>query len=119
MVRLCTNKVAHQGEEVNDLALSPDSQRLVSAGDGTTGALAVWDISNGVHEVAALDGHTAGVTTCVRSPYGVLIPSAARDGTVRVWDSQTFNNVPRSRTRKPCPILEACSFPQMRPSQHS
>ncbi|KAI1792368.1 HET-E [Ganoderma leucocontextum] len=85
--------VAHQDHQVNDLAFSPDSRHLVSAARGgwtTAGTLAVWDISNGVHKAATLGGHTDVVTTCAWSPDGALIASGSKDGTMRVWDAQTF-----------------------------
>ena len=83
--------VPHQGSVVNDLAFSPDSGRLLSAGSGKAGErLIVWEASNGFRRVAALEDHTGNVLTCAWSPDGSLIASGSDDGTVRVWDAQTF-----------------------------
>ena len=86
--------VAHRGCMVHALAFSPDSVRLLSVGDGTSENLAVWDVSGGIQErVAAPQGHTAAVTSCAWSPDGALIASASEDGTVRVWDARTFQQL--------------------------
>lgn len=74
---------------VRALAMSPDSRRLVSVG-GKDRTPTVWDISNGVHKAATLDGHTRAVIIFAWSPDGALIASVAMDGTVRVWDAHTF-----------------------------
>ncbi|PIL28801.1 transporter [Ganoderma sinense ZZ0214-1] len=83
--------LAHQGS-VDALAWSPDSLRLVSASGVGSEALVVWDIANndGVHKIAAPEGHTPPVTSCAWSPDGALLASASVDGTVRVWDALTF-----------------------------
>ena len=82
--------VAHHGRKVYDIAFSPNSKRLVSAGDGTSGTFAVWDSSDGVHKAAAPEGHTEDVATCAWSPNGALVASASKDGTVRLFDTNTF-----------------------------
>ena len=82
--------LAHRGP-ILGLALSPDSRRLVSAGGEGHGALAVWDLSDAVSRIAALDGHTRALTTCAWSPDGTLIASADAEGTVHVWDALTFH----------------------------
>ena len=80
---------AHR-DGVRHLALSPDGRRLVSLGRWGSETPPVWDISNDVHKAAVLEGHTQFVTACTWSPDGTLIASTYMDGTVRIWDSQTF-----------------------------
>ena len=83
--------LVHGGHAVRALAVSPNSLRLVSASGGGGERLVVWDFGpDGVHKAIVLGGHTEIVTTCAWSPNGKLIASASGDGTVRLWDTSTF-----------------------------
>ncbi|PIL33078.1 transporter [Ganoderma sinense ZZ0214-1] len=81
--------VAHGGLPVTALGLSPDSRRLVSAGDHT---LAIWGIDSDVPLKVAveLEGHTDRVIACVWSPDGALIASTSHNGTICVWDGHSY-----------------------------
>ena len=81
--------LAHR-HAVCDLALSPDGRRLVSAGGLASQPLLVWDIDYDVRRAVAPEGPTESPATCAWSLDGKSIASASQDGTVRVWDSQTF-----------------------------
>ena len=81
--------LAHRGG-VHHLALSPDGRRLVSLGRSGSQVATVWDLTNDVHKAAVLEGHTGVVAACAWSSDGTLIASTSPDGTVRVWDAQTF-----------------------------
>ncbi|PIL23289.1 transporter [Ganoderma sinense ZZ0214-1] len=94
---------------VRALALSPDSQRLVSTG-GRDDTLTVWDVSNGVRQAGVIEGHTESVTSCAWSPNGALIGSASADGTVRVWDAQTFEQRDLFEYPWPVDFLEHLRF---------
>ena len=83
--------LAHHGP-ILGLSLSPDGRRLVSVGGVGHGALVVWDISDPIRRAASLEGHTQTLTACAWSQDGTLIASACEDGTVRVWDAQTFRD---------------------------
>jgi len=61
--------------------LSPDGTRAVVADDT---AARVWDTASG-RELAVLEGHTATITHASFSADGLLIVTAALDGTVRLW----------------------------------
>ena len=88
---------AHRGH-VHALALSPDGCRLVSAGGVEGEPLTVWDISSsdGVHKSPSPglhgqeEGYASPIIACAWSSDGTLIASACADGTVRAWDSRTF-----------------------------
>lgn len=68
---------------VNDVDLSRDGRRAVTASDN--GAAAIWDVSSG-RRVASLRHQRGPVNSVQFSPDGRRVVTAGRDGTARVWD---------------------------------
>jgi WD40 repeat protein/serine/threonine protein kinase len=71
---------------VHSLAVSPDGQRLASAGHER--AVLIWDGVTG-KELFALRGHEDFVKCVAFSPDGQHLASGSMDKTVRIWDSKT------------------------------
>jgi WD40 repeat protein len=66
-----------------------DGARLASPSDDKT--VRIWDaFSVSGRQLARLDGHAAGVTSCAWSPDGMQLASASLDATVSVWDASTW-----------------------------
>ena len=78
------------------IAFSPDGTTLASAGvdrfGGTSGAITLWDIETG-KGLATLHGHTERVPAVAFSPDGTTIASGLRDGTVKLWNAKTGENI--------------------------
>ena len=94
------------GEEVNlkggttarsgSIAFSPDGATLASAAvdrfGGTPGAVTLWDIETG-KDLATLHGYTERIPAVAFSPDGTTIASGLRDGTVKLWNVKTGENI--------------------------
>ena len=78
------------------IAFSPDGATFASAGvdrfGGTSGAVTLWDIETG-KELATLPGHTERIPAVAFSPDGTTIASGLRDGTVKLWNVKTGENI--------------------------
>jgi hypothetical protein len=68
------------------VAVTPDSQRAVSASDDRT--LKVWELESG-HERRTLSGHTGRVNAVAVTPDGRRAVSASSDRTLKVWELES------------------------------
>lgn len=71
---------------MDDVAFSPDGERVLAAGrDGT---LRLWDVA-GEQLLRTLEGHTHRVTSVAIGPEGERALSGSHDRTLRLWDVST------------------------------
>jgi WD40 repeat protein len=77
------------GDEVNDVAFSPDGMRLATAGRDSM--VRIWEIATG-SPVEILTDFPPGswVSAVAFSDDGTLLASSGRDGQVRIWDTATW-----------------------------
>ena len=86
---------------INDLAITRDSKRLVTAGSG--GRLIVWDIASGNQELNII-AHESYVSSVGLLPDDQHLLSSAKDGTVKMWRLsdgalvRTFNDTDHEST---------------------
>jgi WD40 repeat protein len=78
-----------QSSEVHAVAFSPDGQRLASAG---WGAVRMRD-TRAVQTALSLTGHTNAVHGAAFSPDGKLLASGGEEGTVRIWEAATGQEI--------------------------
>ncbi|MBN4001060.1 MAG: hypothetical protein HWQ58_04175 [Nostoc sp. LPT] len=69
-------------DTVNCVAISPDSQTVVSGSNDEK--IKVWNLSNG-QEIYTVNGHLDGVNALVFSPDGQILVSGGKDTTIKVW----------------------------------
>jgi WD40 repeat protein len=85
-------ELADCGGDVNGLAFSPNSKRVVTGGDAA--ALRIWDVATG-KEMTEQKGHISGVFDVAFSPDGKVLASRGGDQTVRLWDWRKAEEVHR------------------------
>jgi len=112
---------AHPDSAVIDLAFSPDGSRLATgAFDGTT---KLWRVSealneaqpviDGLDELFTLIGHTSWVNGIVFTPDGSRLVTASEDGTAKVWDTSTGQEL-LTLTVQPLGLLDIAITPDGR-----
>jgi len=74
---------------IYSIAWSPDGKKLVSSGYKQ---LRIWDAQTHT-ELATLEGHRSFVWGVAWSPDGKTLASASRDGTVRIWDAVSYQEL--------------------------
>jgi WD40 repeat protein len=72
-----------------NVAFSPDSRRLATAGEENT--VKIWDVETGKELLPPLRGHNGDIYTVAFSPdkEGRWVASGGEDSAVNVWDSHT------------------------------
>jgi WD40 repeat protein/tRNA A-37 threonylcarbamoyl transferase component Bud32 len=75
---------------VNVVALSPDRQRLASA--GIDGIVKLWDVPL-CRRILDCDGHKGPLYEIAFSPDGKRLASVGNDRTVRIWDAHTGRRI--------------------------
>lgn len=77
--------VGHTGA-VNSVAIAPDSQTILTGGEGTTALL--WNIHTG-QSLRTFRGHTGKITGVTFAPDGQSILTGSADNTAKLWDVRT------------------------------
>lgn len=99
-----------RGEAGLGLAFSPDGKKLATASGNVA---SVWDVETGeelfhcTHETSTAEGPGAWVLDVAFSPDREYIATAGRDGTARVWNLTTRQEVVRLKHAAP---VEAVAF---------
>ena len=74
-----------QGGRVFSAEFSPDGRKVATVAEET---VHLWEM-DGQHRTLALRGHTAPVTDMEWSPDGRFVATVSRDGSGRLWDTET------------------------------
>ncbi|KAJ6502845.1 WD40-repeat-containing domain protein [Mycena vitilis] len=81
----------HEGW-ISSLAFSPDISRLATGGDHLDRRIRLWDARTGKH-LTLLTGHEWGIYSLVFSLDSQLLASGSGDGTARIWNVETFQQL--------------------------
>ncbi|PZQ64651.1 MAG: hypothetical protein DI570_04725 [Phenylobacterium zucineum] len=93
---------------IDDVAFSPDGQRLVSG--HMNRSVIVWDVASG-QMLAQMSGHAKRALSVAFSPDGKVVASGSEDGTARLWDAATGQplQAPKGAPVRPAPAPVASS----------
>ena len=86
-----TEKIIGTPSPVQDISVSPDAHRIVTA--QFDGSLRLWDTKSGQPIGSPFTGHRGAVDTVVFSPDGRRIISGGDDNTLRVWNADTGQQI--------------------------
>lgn len=75
-----------------DVAFSPEGRHLAVALDDPVSVVQLWDLAS-QERVAVLSGHELGVYCLTFNDSGTQIASGGNDGTVRLWDTATWQEL--------------------------
>jgi WD40 repeat protein/tRNA A-37 threonylcarbamoyl transferase component Bud32 len=77
---------------IRDLVFSPDGTWLASAGEKDDSCVRIWDLASR-QQVQVLEGHRDCVYALAVSRDGKQLASGSLDGTVRLWDTATWQEI--------------------------
>lgn len=79
-------------DQIRDVTFSPDGSWIASASDNCDRSILIWDVTTQT-AVRTLRGHVHGTYALAFHPDGHLLASGATDGTIRLWDVATGQEV--------------------------
>ena len=86
----CAYTLSEHSDTVNCVAISPDSQTLVSgSADGT---IKIWNLNTGI-KFRTLEGHSDKINCVAIAPDGKTFASGSSDKNIKVWNLHTGKQV--------------------------
>jgi WD40 repeat protein/tRNA A-37 threonylcarbamoyl transferase component Bud32 len=79
-------------DAIRDVSFSADGKWLASCSDFGERVIRIWDVATR-KQAQALTGHTARIYSVAWNPTTTLLASGSDDGTVRLWDTSTWQEV--------------------------
>ncbi|TIC61504.1 WD40 repeat-like protein [Wallemia mellicola] len=77
-------------EPVYAIAIHPNNPEIIVSAGGDDKAH-VWNITDGEHAIASLEGHTDSVTSVAFSKDGQFVATGGMDGFVKIWDTSDWS----------------------------
>ncbi|TIB68177.1 hypothetical protein E3Q24_03781 [Wallemia mellicola] len=77
-------------EPVYAIAIHPNNPEIIVSAGGDDKAH-VWNIIDGEHAIASLEGHTDSVTSVAFSKDGQFVATGGMDGFVKIWDTSDWS----------------------------
>lgn len=81
-------QIDEQFDIVYSIAFSPDGKKIATSSSNSAIEPAVWDAKTG-KKLFSLSGHNQFIRSITFSPNGKLIATASEDGTIRIWNANT------------------------------